>query len=287
VTGKVQYRPKDGEWIDVNFDSVVQTTAQKGMLVLRYQPVVGLDNPQYYSHFTISKIEDGNTNLLSFDEGQVDMGGGVNWSNTFKNGTMLDEGTYLLVTGRRMASGNVAATIQIFNVKAGETATLDLIIRESTDSEVAVIGAFDSESKYLTLPDLNEQSVLSQTGRGYFVIGVLGVGQEPTNHALRDIAKMKEALDQWGRPFVLLFTDEVQVRQFNAADFGELPSNVHYGIDKDGAILKQIQQEMKLQNATLPVFIIADTFNRVVFVSQGYTIGLGEQLQQVISKLRT
>ena len=33
------------------------------------------------------------------------------------------------------------------------------------------------------------------------------------------------------------------------------------------------------------VFIIADTFNRVVFVSQGYTIGLGEQLMKNIRGL--
>jgi len=286
VTGKVQYRLSGDDWIDVHFDSTEQGVAPKGTLVLRYQPVMGLDNPQYYSHFTLSKIEDGQTNLLSFDEGQVDMGGGVSWSNTFKNGTSLDAGTYLLVTGRRMASGNVAASMQIFNIKEGETTTLDLIVRESTDNEVAVIGAFDSESKYLTLPDEKEQSVLSQTGRGYFVVGVLGVGQEPTNHALRDIAKMKAALDQWGLPFVLLFSDESQAKQFKTADYGELPSNVHYGIDKEGAILKQIQREMKLTTSTLPVFIIADTFNRVVFVSQGYTIGLGEQLQQVLNKLK-
>ena len=36
---------------------------------------------------------------------------------------------------------------------------------------------------------------------------------------------------------------------------------------------------------TLPVFIIADTFNRVVFVSQGYTIGLGEQLMKTVEGL--
>ena len=148
-----------------------------------------------------------------------------------------------------------------------------------------MIGSFDSESKYNTWPDGKEQSILTQTGRGYFVIGVLGVGQEPTNHALRDIAKMKNELDKWGRPFVLLFPDEAQARKFNVDDYGELPSNTAFGIDKDGAILKQIQREMKLPNANLPVFIIADTFNRVVFVSQGYTIGLGEQLQQVVMKL--
>ena len=40
---------------------------------------------------------------------------------------------------------------------------------------------------------------------------------------------------------------------------------------------------MKLKHKeSLPIFIIADTFNRVVFVSQGYTIGLGEQLMKTI-----
>ncbi|MBF1543422.1 MAG: hypothetical protein HXO03_08740, partial [Prevotella salivae] len=58
------------------------------------------------------------------------------------------------------------------------------------------------------------------------------------------------------------------------------------GIDKDGAIQKEIVREMKLQNKNqLPLFIIADTFNRVVFISQGYTIGLGEQLVKTSSKL--
>ena len=51
------------------------------------------------------------------------------------------------------------------------------------------------------------------------------------------------------------------------------------------ASAKEIVQAMNLNNSILPVFIIADTFNRVVFVSQGYTIGLGEQLMKVVHGL--
>ena len=43
------------------------------------------------------------------------------------------------------------------------------------------------------------------TGRGYFIVGILGVGDEPTNHALKDIAAKASALDKWGRKIVLLF----------------------------------------------------------------------------------
>mgnify|MGYP007099756657 CR=1 FL=1 len=66
-------------------------------------------------------------------------------------------------------------------------------MRESKD-EVQVIGNFNSESLFTPLSDDGSavrQSLLQACGRGYFVVGILGVNQEPTNHALRDIASFK------------------------------------------------------------------------------------------------
>ena len=284
VTSKVQYK-QNGKWVDVNFDAAQQESAPQGTLMLAYTPTSQVDDPKYYSHFTISRIENGTTSLLSFDEGQVDMGGGVSWSNTFKNGTLLDEGTYELVTGVRLANGTVMSTSQIFNIRAGETTTVNMELRVN-DTEVSVIGNFDSESKYLKADDKQEVSILSQTGRGYFLVGLIGVGQEPTNHTLRDIAKVRESFEAWGRPILLLFENEEEARKFNKKEFGELPNTIIYGIDKNGAIKQQIVKEMKLQSdRLLPIFFISDTFNRVVSISQGYTIGLGEQLEKIIKKL--
>jgi hypothetical protein len=85
---------------------------------------------------------------------------------------------------------------------------------------------------------------------------------------------------------VLLFPDEESYAKFCPQDFPGLPKTITFGIDKDGVIQSQIAKEMKLSNKDiLPMFIIADTFYRVVFVSQGYTIGLGEQMMKVIHKL--
>ena len=292
VTGKVQYKT-DGRWYDVDFDAKSQTVAPTGTLVLRFTPNDIVEDPKYYSHFTVSHIVDGSLQLLNFEEGQVDMGGGTSWSNTFRNGTQLDEGTYMLVSGMRMANGSVLTTNQIFNINKGETTTLDLHLRQS-DEEVSVIGSFDSESKF-QLVDRNTfeptgdmpVSILSQTGRGYFVVGVIGVGQEPTNHALRDIAKMKTQLDAWGRPFVLLFENVEDARKFHVDGLDKgLPANTVFGIDTDGQIKKQIVAQMRLQNdKQLPMVIIADTFNRVVFCTQGYTIGLGETILGTAKKL--
>jgi hypothetical protein len=117
-------------------------------------------------------------------------------------------------------------------------------------------------------------------------VAVLGVNQEPTNHALRDIAALAKEFEEWGRSMILLFPSEEDYAKFRPQDFPGLPKNITYGFDKDGSIQAQIAKNMKLANdEILPMFIIGDTFNRVVFVSQGYTIGLGEQMMKIIHKL--
>lgn len=283
VTGKVQYM-KDGKWMDVKFDSKEQATAPTGKLVLTYEPSAFLDDPKYYNHFTISRIVNGSPQLMNFEEGQADMGNGTCWSNTFKNGYSFDTGTYMLTTGTRLASGSVLAATRIFNIEKGKTTTLPLDIRQDAN-DVSVIGQFNSES--IISKDGKDVSILSQTGRGYYILAVLGVGQEPTNHALHDIEKERAAFESWGRPVVLLFESEADAKKYQKDEFGSLPSTVQYAIDKNGAIREQIAREMKLQSKTqMPMFIIADTFNRVVFSSQGYTIGLGEQMKNVFKKLK-
>lgn len=284
VTGKVQLITDDGA-IDVNFEAAGQAPAQRGRLAAKYTPIQSLDNPKYYSHFTISKVTpQGNLQLLSYDEGDTDMGGGVTWSSLLKEGTSLDAGDYILVTGTRLASGGVLAQMTSLNVKAGGRTETKLVMRENKD-EVQVIGNFNSERLFTTLEGGNKQSLLQACGRGYFVIGILGVNQEPTNHALRDISALKTDLEKWGRKLVLLFPNQEQADKYCAADFPGLPNTVIYGIDTED-IAQQIVKNMKLKRKdTLPIFIIADTFNRVVFVSQGYTIGLGEQLMKTVKGL--
>lgn len=288
VTGKVQYVNKEGRTIDVDFAESTPVQAATGLLRATYKPIRSLPDPKYYSHFTLSKFKDGVFQLLNYDEGDADMGAGTTWSNLLKNGTPLDAGYYMLVTGTRMASGAVLSKVTFFTIEPDKTTTIDLVMRES-DEQVQVIGNFNSESLYIPVSGDNSsatQSLLQTCGRGYFVVGVLGVGQEPTNHALRDIAALGSEFDKWGRKMVLLFPSEEQYKKFHPTEFQGLPSTITYGIDMNNSIQQQIAKSMNLSNQNiLPIFIIADTFNRVVFVSQGYTIGLGEQLMKTIHGL--
>lgn len=272
VTGKIQYKDA-GQWVDVDFEASSQVVAPTGTLVLNYEPTAILANPYYYSHFTISKIENGRTRLLTFDEGQVDMGGGVSWANIFKKGTPLDVGDYVLVSGNRLSDGSVPVTMRQFSVREGETTTLDLRITIPED-RLSVIGSFDAETRYCMEPDDEPVSVLSTTGRGFYVIGFLTPRQEPSVHAINDIIAAKAKLESWNRPILLLTTAEGLgwLKEYSAS----LPSNVHFGIIPDG---------LDLKGRRMPYFLLADTFNRVFFTTEGYTIGLGDQLVTAIAKL--
>ena len=272
VTGKIQYKDA-GQWVDVDFEASSQVVAPTGTLVLNYEPTAILANPYYYSHFTISKIENGRTRLLTFDEGQVDMGGGVSWANIFKKGTPLDVGDYVLVSGNRLSDGSVPVTMRQFSVREGETTTLDLRITIPED-KLSVIGSFDAETKYKVEPDSEPVSVLSTTGRGFYVIGFLTPRQEPSVHAINDLIAAKSGLEAWGRPILLLTTAEGLgwLKEYSAS----LPSNIHLGIIPDG---------LDLKGRRMPYFLLADTFNRVFFTTEGYTIGLGDQLVTAIAKL--
>ena len=274
VTRVVKYvNGEDMLVYDVDFDAQEQIVAPKGKLQLTYNEIPLLDDPKYEVHFSLSKYVDGEFQLLNFDG---------TWAGLFKNAREMDCGYYMLVSGSRMSGGNVFADVEFFTIEEGKTTVEELVMRDIAD-QIRVIGSFDSEMKYtsVTPGDADAtavKSVLETTGRGYFAVALVDYGTEPTNHAFMDMSAVKAELEAWGRPILVVFATEDDYRKFRAQDFN-LPSTVHFGIDINGQMRDMIATEMKLtKGGRLPLIVMADTFNRVVFFSQGYSIGLGESL---------
>ena len=328
VNGKIQYRRDGSDWLDVDFDGAgPAAAAPKGTLKLTYTPDRIVDNPKYYSHFSLSKIENGRPRLLEFDEGDVDMGGGVDWAHVFREGFPMEEGRYMLVSGNRLSNGAVPVSVVFFDVTAGRETVVDLVLRSGGEG-VPVIGSFDAETRIrpvattLTedgdvletsprapsglgrsdnsvIPSETEESasLLSVCGRGYYALALLEPGKEPTNHVLRDLAAARTQLEAWGRPIVLVCSAESALHrlqvEMSEGRYGTLPGTIVLGLDKDGAVRKGIEKGMKAgpesaagQPSRFPLVILADSFGRVFFFSEGYTIGLGEQLAGTVAKLK-
>lgn len=294
VTGKAQYYHK-GQWQDFTLEEAAapSSVSPQGTLRLAYQDNGILDNPKYYYHFTLSRFDrSGHLHLLSYDKDANGLEQGSAWRPTFERGTKLDAGQYLLVSGSRLADGSVLAQLRSLDIKAGQEHSDSLVMRRDSTA-IAVLGNFSSESRYRPLslgedkklsPAGEERSLLSSTGRGYYVLCLMDAGSEPTKHALRDLIGEAPALEQLGRPIALLFPDSTAAAGYRPEDRAGLPQQTFFGLDTEG-LAKQLTERFKLRAGLYPIIVVADTFDRVVFVSQGYTIGLGRQLRETLTRL--
>ncbi len=276
VTSKPQWADKECNWHDAMLtEESVGTASGKHSLTLTYEPNTTVDDPLYYSHFTLSRIDKGEPQLQSYPDFEP-------WSKNFKNPQILDAGQYMLVTGQRLANGGVLSHIEFIDLTESD-ATAELKMR-SDSSQVQVIGSFDSESVFTPAESDASQSILATTGRGYFVVGIVQPGHEPSNHILRDMAALKDRLEENGTPIIMLAADKDKMKKLDTELTSALPATTTLGYDSTGKISAALSQLSESQNG--PVIIIADTFNRVVFVSSGYTIGIGQKLLDTLNRIK-
>ena len=277
VTGNVFYK-NNGLNIQLDFESGVSGESETGKLQLEYSPISQLNDPEYFRHFTLSKFDTDKFSLLNYPDF-------AKWSSLFKEAFPIEKGYYMMVSGTRLANGSVLGQVSFFNVQRNELVKEKLILRDSAEV-VKVIGNFDSESKFIDAVTNEETTVLKTSGRGLFVLAILGVGQEPTDHTLKDIAVKANEFDACGRKMILLFPTRTAYEKYQAAPVSGLPEHTVFGIDQNNSILKKLADALNYDGSSqLPIFIIGDTFNRIVFASHGYTIGLGERLLKIIDSL--
>ena len=268
VTGKTQYRSEDGSWVDVDLEGMAQEqVAPQGTVLLQYAPGGPVRVPEYYRHYTITRLTPEGTRLMEYEE-----------DGPARNSYTLDEGCYLLTSGNRLADGSALVHLEFFSVGEGQDVTVPLVLREA-EQGLSVLGMMDPEAPFLREGAQASQSLLSATGRGYFLLMVAGGKDEPTSHALRELTAAAGDLKAWGRPVVVLGGDASSLAPLRAA----LPDAVS-GSDPDGRIRAMLATAGAPGN-TLPLVAVCDSFGRIVFLSKGYNTSLAADLRRVIATL--
>ena len=243
ITGKVQYY--DNQWLDVEFEkSDDRNQNNPGTLVIHYD---GTDDPRYYTHFSIKKFNGNTFDLLAYDAMDPGMDVGMTLSQMMADGSiMLDPGYYALSLGPRLADGSVLNRLIFFWIESDKTTTVDLVMRSVETDE--------NPSHVNTSSDVLR------------IIAYLDGGSEPTTHAMQEISVLKDKFEKCGGEITFYFKDEESLNNFKLKNFNELPRNIVYGIKED------------IPTENLPVFMILNEKDEVIFEAKGYQIGLGEQI---------
>lgn len=267
VTGKTQYAEGDA-WIDARFGEAPAAEAPQGMIRAVFTPASRLKDPLYYRHFSLSHIYDGIPHLLSFDESEDQP-----YSRLFQEARSVDAGYYMMVSGTRMADGGVLAHVEFFDVPVAQETVVPLVVRTS-DTRISVIGSMDAEA--LFMPDGSDvpSSILKATGRGYFMLAVVGDKDEPTTHAVRQLSAAAAEINDWGRKVVVLGKARPEGLE-----------QLVGGSDIDRSIFNMLATGVASESKILPIVTVCDTFGRIVYFSQGYNTSLAEELKNVISQL--
>lgn len=223
-----------------SMDHAERMAVAKGMLEVSYE---GLDAPEYYYQFTLTKIfpATGETRLCTVGEDSDHNP----WHTVFP--LALEEGCYMLTSGTRLADGSVLSHNEFFPVTAGETTQVPLVMRRAGD-QLSVLGTMDAGR------------FLPQTGRGYFLLAVLGERDEPSVHARRQLETLQPVLAEWGRPVLM-------------------------EKDADGSIVEMLCAGVKSDSRQKPVVTICDSFGHIVYFSQGYNTSLAEDIKRILPLL--
>ena len=275
VNGNLEHY-QNNSWHEVKFEEqVLQKNEPNGTLRLKFTPSGTHNDLAYYTHFTLSKIVDNKPQLLTYPEDAT-------WNKSFKDGVELEPGIYLLTTGNRQSDGSVLVSTTTFTIISNQEQSMTLNLRESQD-ELHIIGNIDNNLTYPELSSGNKQfRIVGQNG--YTIIGIITSNHEPTNHAMHDIATCIKELETNGCHLVIIDSNGDGFLKYKTQEFSN--STWLIELDPNKELSTTIINQLNIDTATLPVFLLTDSNGNVYFIKQGYTIHMGEQLLNVAKRLK-
>ena len=86
---------------------------------------------------------------------------------------------------------------------------------------------------------------------------------------------------------MFLFANDKVSASFKPANFPGLPAQTMFAHDKGARLLTETERlRHRNSSSNLPVIIITDKNGNLVYYSEGYKIGIGEQIAKAIAPLR-
>ncbi len=276
ATRKPQYLKGDN-WIDVLFEKQSTIELPKGEVVFVNQSDDKNFIPQYYTHFTIARLDKGQFTTLDyeFDESL----------KKFPCKLNLEEGYYRLMTGNRLNDGSVKCRIEYFNVEKGKSVTIPIIVLP-VEVQTGVLGKAETSTGFKTLDDIDFMlsCFMNRPGKD-IVVAVIDPDKEPTKHLMEDIQLVKKGFEDWGGNLLLIVAKDKLNSAFSPSIYKNLPKNCFFGYDSTGDMTNAIDL-MCGQNPgpQFPQISIINAKGEIIFYSEGYSIGMGETILKNIDK---
>lgn len=270
ATGRPQYlKAETGTWTDVFFDKQGEEKP-KGVVVFNN----GKDNivkPGYSTHYTLARFDNGSFTTLDYED-QI---------KGFPAKVPVDAGYYRLIIGARANDGSVTVNTKYFSVKKNETISLDIKLPE-VETGIQVQGIVDPNT-IISLKDGSKKTIKELTNKKGLVICFADPGKEPTKHIFQDLPAVQQFLESWEGGVLFAVPDDKLSSAFDPSVFKGLPKQSLWMADDNRTLLNTVAGALQINfSDNFPLMIYLSTNGGILYSSQGYKIGIGEEIVKTI-----
>jgi len=263
-----QYFKKE-KWLDIYFEKPIPVDEEKGQIVLIADPQ-NTKKEEYFTNFTIEKFSDGFFRSLDYEFDQN--------LKTFPCTLEVRPGFYLVVTGNRIPGGTVLVRLSYFPVEKDKTTCFSIQLRDDPAPPVT-LGILDLKN---FLPDISSGEPVKVRPYEGTVISWIEPEKEPTKHFISDLKQRKQQFNKWPGNIILLFRNGEEKMSFITKN-KDLPSRIQYLTANPAAIHEVISAVHKPGRDHLPVVIFLNKRGEILYFSEGYRIGIADDLMKFMT----
>lgn len=278
ATGRPCYL-NQGQWREVFFEDEGPRpeALTKSSLILDYEPIPGLPRPVYYTHYTLARLSQGKYRTLDYENNQV--------LDSFPCRLQVDPGHYLLVSGNRQPDGSVLCRLKFFEVPGDKETKVRFTLRTRL-REPEIFGQLDPKAQVYDLKRQTGLNLSTITGNRPFILMLAEPDREPTKHLLKEVQALSDQFADWPGLLAVVVARDTLPAGFEPVSYRGLPDSARLLYDSEDQLKKAVYRALGKEASDLPLVLACRPGGRIIFYSEGYRIGTGEQLVRILGWLR-
>lgn len=264
---------ENGAWKNIAFEETKKVNTPTGKVTFT-NASTNTFTPKYYTNYTVARYANGDFVTLDYEDSPL--------VAKFPFTLTLDEGYYRLTTGNRADDGSILTKMTYFTVAANENKKVEVKVRPIVKSfeKKGTVSLQHSLKAFNEGATLNLQELVGAKG---LIVVYIDPMREPSRHVMNDIPLQREALEKWGGNVLIVFPDADKANGINPNNYKGLPKQTLFAIDDNRKVMNTWFTEMKADFiGDFPTVWLITPQADVVFMWQGYRIGIGEDLIKAI-----
>jgi hypothetical protein len=179
----------------------------------------------------------------------------------------------MLVTGFRISGGTVLTKLSFFNLEENKTRNLELTLRKDL-VPAPVLGKINNIEGFFN----KIAGAGGRVNKKGTILAWLDPEKEPSRHFIADLLQKKTELDKWNGTIVLLFKTAKEKDLFTEKNTSGLPAKTKCAVASTGSMEEFLKALQRKGVTDLPVVTFINPAGEVIYFSEGYKIGIGDEI---------